>query len=138
MWEIEQHDGFGKRLKDFQKRHRQELANALDNADTFLKALRAGSRPAQIKRGFIHPEPKGVLAFDQSGDGKHLKAIRLYTYPDEDTETVHFITLGDKSTQKEDIKVSSGFVEGLLRSKRTEAQEKQNQPPSNEKNKADG
>lgn len=117
MWSLEPHADFEKKLKLFEKKHRQELKNVLDNLDTFLKALQAGAKPQQVKRGFIHPEPRGVLAFDQKGEGKHLKATRLYAYPDEDTCTIHVITIGDKASQKEDIKLASGFVEGLLRSK---------------------
>lgn len=114
MWKIEYHADFEKRLKKLQKKHRRETRNALSNADTFFRALCAGAQPQNIIRGFIHPEPHGVLAFDQSGEGKHLKATRLYTYPDEFTKTLHFITLGDKASQDGDIRLCSAFVEGLL------------------------
>lgn len=38
---------------------------------------------------------------------------RLYVYLDPEDKTIHLITLGDKRTQKTDIKTASDFVEGL-------------------------
>lgn len=67
----------------------------------------------------MRSEPVGVLAIDQSGPGKgaRLVPLRLYVYPDETDKVLHIIGLGDKSTQKDDIKQSSEFVKGLLRGK---------------------
>lgn len=118
MWEMEWSADFDKRAKKFAKAHRQELLNAVDNVAAFLSDLRGGLTPQQIIRGYIHDEPHGVKGIDESGPGKHKKAIRLYVYPDEETETLYVLTVGDKSTgksQSRDIKTCSEFVEGLLK-----------------------
>lgn len=69
-----------------------------------------GASSIQNRTAFWHL----TKAFDESGEGKHLKATRLYIYPDEPSRTLHVITLGDKSTQDTDIRLASAFVEGLL------------------------
>lgn len=64
------------------KKYRRELKNLLGNLQVDLDALNAGAMPAQIQRGFLHPEPYGVPAIDQRGDGQGLKEFRLDIYPD--------------------------------------------------------
>ena len=118
MWELEQSADFDKRAKKFAKTHRQELRNAVDNAAAYLSDLRAGLTPQQIIRGYIHDEPRGVKAIDESGPGKRKKAIRLYIYPDEETEMFYVLTVGGKGkgkSQGRDIKACSEFVKGLLK-----------------------
>ena len=62
--------------------------------------------------GYIHDEGKGVRAIDQRGGAKgKLRQTRLYVYPDVDAKVLHqIITIGDKSSQREDIKLSADFV----------------------------
>lgn len=76
----------------------------------------------QVKAGFLHPEPQGVLAIDQKGSGKALAETRLYVYPDEDDEIAHVITLGDKRSQPDDIALCRQFV-AELRKKKAEGSE---------------
>ena len=85
----------------------------LKNLATYFAALQCGNKPLQIKYGFIHPEPLGVVALDQSKGGKNLAQTRLYLYPDTDDEILHLITLGDKDSQKDDIKASREYVTQL-------------------------
>jgi hypothetical protein len=120
MWKLSPSTDVEKRLKKYQKKHARELKNVFDNLDTFFKCLEAGAPSTQIHRGFIHPEPAGVLAIDQKGKGSHLKEFRLYIYPDEESETLHLITLGDKNTQPDDIQLCKKFVEALLAEKSSE------------------
>ena len=70
--------------------------------------------PAELKFGFIHPEPYGALAIDQKGGGSGLKQTRLYTYPQKSEEILHLIIVGDKSSQKSDIEFCSQFVKRLI------------------------
>jgi hypothetical protein len=58
------------------------------------------------------PEATGILALAQT---------RLYVYLDRETRTVHLITLGDKGSQRADIKFSSEFVESLNKGKGSES-----------------
>ena len=62
--------------------------------------------------GFLHAEPSGVIAIDQTG-GVKLAATRLYVYLEVETETLYLLTLGDKSTQKDDIKDCKSFVKQI-------------------------
>ena len=126
MWQLVPHDDFQKRQKDFRKKYRREFKNALDNLDTLHKALKAGAKPQQVQRGFIRPEPHGVLAITESGPGKHLKATRLYVFPDESTRLLHVITIGDKASQLADIRTCNAFVDGL-RQRKCEGEERGNQ-----------
>ena len=106
MWTIESQDDVEKRLKKFRKRWRHEVANVFANLETVFKALRLGVKAEQLKKmGFVHSEPKSVLAIDQKGRGKgaRMKQFRLYIYPDEDKQVLHAITLGNKGTQSDDI-----------------------------------
>lgn len=117
MWEMQTSADVEKRARRLSKTHRQELTNVFDNLAAYIGDLRKGLKPQQINRGHIHNELHGVKALDESGPGKHEKAIRLYIYPDEDTETLYVLTIGDKDkrSQQNDIKSCSEFVKGLLK-----------------------
>ena len=113
MWSPDPTAEFEKQYRWYEKKRPNELRAVLDNLDTYLKALQNGTNPAQAKFGFIHPEPKGVLAIDQKGGGGKLKQTRLYVFPDPTEMVVHLITLGDKKSQKDDIQFSGEFVDSL-------------------------
>jgi putative component of toxin-antitoxin plasmid stabilization module len=113
MWALQAEAEYEKRVGKWPKKHRREFGAMHDNLDTFLKALQRGAKLEQIRFGFLHPEPRGVLAIDQKGGGAGLKETRLYTYPNKTAQLVHVITIGDKSTQEADIKYSCEFVDNL-------------------------
>ena len=115
MWQLALSADYERRHKRYVKKRPRELKAALDNLDTFFKALQRGAKPQQIKTGFIHPEPQGVLAIDQKGGGPGLQQTRLYVYPHEETETLHIVILGDKGSQSEDIEFCREFVTDLLK-----------------------
>lgn len=110
-WHLETVEGFASRLKKTKKRHPDAVRAVFSNVDKYLTALNQGSRPRQIRAGFIHPERKGVISIDQSGsDGTQL---RLYVHPE--NFTVYLITIGDKRSQEADIERSHAFVKRLRR-----------------------
>ena len=113
MWQIEPTNLYLRRLKRFHKKFPREARAALDNLDTYVKTLQAGIPPAQVKHGFMHREPAGVVAIDQKGGGVGLKEARLYVYPSTEEFTVFLITLGDKNTQSADIRECTHFVTTL-------------------------
>jgi hypothetical protein len=114
MWDLNPQDGYLRRLRQWPKKHKRELAAVLNNLDTFQKALRQGQRPGQARFGFIHPEPGGVLAIDQKGGGPGLSEARLYIFPDEVQQCLFLITIGDKNTQhQQDIDTCREFVSWL-------------------------
>jgi hypothetical protein len=114
MWSLKPEAEFGKRATKWPKKHHRELLAVYDNLDTFATALRSGAKLEQIKFGFMHSEPRGIIAIDQKGGGAGLKETRLYLYPNKSSQVVHLITLGDKSTQKADIQYACDFVGDLL------------------------
>jgi hypothetical protein len=119
MWVIETTEGYDRRHKTYQKKHPQELQAVLDNLDTYFESLKLGVKPLQIKHGFMHQEPLGVVAIDQKGGGKSLAQTRLYVYPETEREVLYLITLGDKRSQKDDIKTCQAFVDQLRKETRT-------------------
>jgi hypothetical protein len=56
-----------------------------------------------VKVGYVHPEPGGVLAITQQGAGKNAIPLRMYVYPDDEAKTLYLITIGDKKSQHDDI-----------------------------------
>jgi len=116
MWALQPTGEFDKKQRKWPKKYHRELKNMLDNLSTFHRSLCMGGTPqSAAQAGFVHPEPSGVVAVDQSGPGAGLKRTRLYVYPDVDSRTLHLITVGDKSSQGADIKFSREFVAGLLK-----------------------
>ena len=113
MWTLQTEAEYEKRVEKWPKKHRRELAATLDNLDTFFKALQHGAKLEQIKFGFMHREPRGVIAIDQKGGGQGLKETRLYTYPNRPAEIIHVVTIGDKSSQESDIRYTREFVDSL-------------------------
>lgn len=117
MWVLKEPDNaqLQRRTKRFAKTHRQELKNLFDNLHSYLLALKGNLSPQQIIRGYVHNEPRGIKALDESGPGKHRKALRLYIYPETETQTLFVLAVGDKRTQGEDIRECVRFVEGRQR-----------------------
>lgn len=73
MWNVQPEDEYIRRVNRWPKKYRRELLAVHDNLDTFLRALNEGAKLEQAKFGFIHSEPRGVLAIDQKGGGPSLK-----------------------------------------------------------------
>jgi hypothetical protein len=113
MWKIKATDEYQRRLKRYAKNHPRELAAVLDNLDTYFKTLLSGTKPKQAVFGFVHAEPRDVIAIDQKGGGPSLAQTRLYAYPDLSREVLWLITLGDKRSQGSDIAICKDFVARL-------------------------
>lgn len=107
MWDFESTDEFTHRYKRYEKKHQRELLAVLANLDVVQKALRQGANPQKLPCGFLHIEQRGVIAIDQKGGGRNLAQTRLYVYLDRDSRTIHLITLGDKTSQRADIKTAA-------------------------------
>ena len=56
-------------------------------------------------------EPNGVQAIDPRKEAKASSPqARLYVFPDEQSEILHLITLGDKDSQHDDIQYCKSYV----------------------------
>jgi hypothetical protein len=129
MWEPETTADFERQAKWYAKKRPRELRAVLENASTYLKALRNGALPQDKCFCFQHAEPHGVWAItEKGGHGKGLAVTRLYVFPDADTEALYQITIGDKQSQPDDIQFCSEFVADLRRQK----EQDQNEPAKNE------
>lgn len=110
-WRIEPTGAYERAHKHYEKKQPQELKAVLDNLDRYFKTVAQGVHPQFVVAGYIHDEGKGVRALDQKGGGKgKLRQTRLYIYPDFDVKILHLITIGDKNSQREDVKLSADFV----------------------------
>ena len=121
-WKAVECDDYLKRKKDFNKKWPQEMMAIAANLATLFQSLNAGVKPEQLKNfGFVHSEPLGILAITERGvsKGTKPKAIRLYVYADQKTETAHLMLIGDKQPQNQahDIKMCKKYVEDLTASR---------------------
>jgi putative component of toxin-antitoxin plasmid stabilization module len=133
MWTIDDKaDGWQRGYRYYQKKHKRELTAVLVNLETYLAALRAGTKPLQVKFGFIHPEGKGVVAIGEDGRGKSLAATRLYLHADAEDQVVYLITIGDKNSQSRDIKLSHDFVAELQKRKSGRHEQDERDPGESE------
>jgi hypothetical protein len=122
MWTTKANADFDRRKQRFEKDRPRELKVVVVNANKYLQALVQGTPPKQIQGGWVHPEPMDVVAITEKGaneilGGKNkargLIPTRLYLYPEVETETLHTIILGDKTTQSNDIQYCKEYVEAL-------------------------
>jgi hypothetical protein len=113
MWSLEPTTQWNKDRKWYEKKHPDELAAVLENLDRYHQQLNLAPNPRVVQAGYLHPEPCGVVAVDQKGHGSNLQQTRLYTFADPETKTLHLITIGDKRSQSEDIKLSKAFAKDL-------------------------
>jgi putative component of toxin-antitoxin plasmid stabilization module len=125
MWTYSQTSDWIRRQKHFQKKRARKLIAALNNLDAFFKTLEKRVKPREAKFGFVHPEPLGVFAIDQKGGGQSLAQLRAYVDQDEDEEILHLLTIGDKTSQQDDIPTCKQYVAQIRREdKKTDEPEK--------------
>ena len=118
-WDIQETDKFARDKKRYFKKQKNELIATLNNLETYYRTLQKLGNPLQVKAGFIHVEPNGIKAIDQSGSeevlGKKIKLrqTRLYVYPETDTKILHLLKIGDKNSQEDDIKLCRDYVKDI-------------------------
>jgi hypothetical protein len=114
MWNIVPSEQFERDRKFYEKKHKRELVAVLHNLGRYLEQLNQSKSARAVQAGFLHSEQKGVIAIDQKGGGQGLQETRLYTYAEQELKELHLITIGNKNTQSNDVKLASDFVEILL------------------------
>jgi hypothetical protein len=113
MWQIQPTTQWEREQKYYEKKHPNELAAVLRNLHRYVNQLNIAPNARSVMAGYIHPEPKGVVAIDQKGGGSNLQQTRLYIFPDEATNMLYIITIGNKNTQSDDIRCCKQFVDNL-------------------------
>jgi len=123
VWRLEPYSGYENQLKKFSRKHEEEANAALSNLQMYLSVLqRTNNLQLANKESFVHKEPDGMVAIDERGakiakkKGK-LKATRLYVYAYIEGETVHVLGIGDKDSQKQDIKTCGRKVRQINKRK---------------------
>jgi hypothetical protein len=69
-WRQAYTENYERAHRRYGKKHPRELKAVERNLSRYLNALEDGAFPHQVRFGFIHPEPGGVIAIDQSGGGQ--------------------------------------------------------------------
>jgi len=114
-WKLNFTDKYERDHKQYEKKHPDELMAILNNLDFYFSTLDELGNPYLIKAGFIHPESRGIIAIDQKGGKRRVKLqqTRLYVYPDIQGKILHLLTIGDKNSQKMDIKFCVDIVKQI-------------------------
>lgn len=112
-WILVPTNKYMRKYKYYEKRCPREFAAITGNLDTYFETLKKQGNPLQIKAGFIHNEPEGIKGIDQKGGGQKVKLqqARLYVYPNIPNKTLYLLTIGNKKTQREDIKFCQKYVQ---------------------------
>jgi len=113
VWNLYKTDDFHRQSKWYGKKKKNELKAVLDNLDTLFNSLRGGRKPKPFVYGFLHEESSDIIAIDQTGAEFKVAVTRLYVYPDIETETLYLLTIGDKSSQEDDIQACKRFVKQI-------------------------
>src|SRR6266481_3375756 len=112
-WKLVRTDLFERRFEEYQKKHKPQLKAVLANLERYNDYLEAAPFARLISAHFIHPEGGGVIALDEKGYKPKQPPTRLYVYPQQNSKTLYLITVGDKRSQKEDIKDCHQFIDSL-------------------------
>jgi hypothetical protein len=91
----------------------EQLKAVFRNLQRLLEMLEVQPKVHLITANFIHDEHHGVISIDQQGYKPKQPATRLYVYPQQKSCTLYVITIGDKRTQKQDIKDCHKFIKTL-------------------------
>ena len=144
MWEIKTSDEYLRRFKLFDKRKNKrvnELRAVHLNLERYLESLNSGVSPKQIQGGFVHPEPEDVVALTENCPApetdsaplnqKNLVPFRLYLYPDTEQKVLYLLTVGDKTTQPDDIAYCKNLVRKSIRKSQEDHKNPKNKSPKN-------
>lgn len=120
IWQIEATAQYERDAKRYAKKHSAEFLAVMENLEKYVISLEASKHPRLVQFGFLHEEPKGIRAIDQSGGalaggvkrGK-LDQTRLYTYAALESKVLHLLCLGSKTTQAKDIRYAESVVDAL-------------------------
>jgi hypothetical protein len=119
-WQLEATDQFDRDAKRYAKKQPDEYFAVMANLEKYMISLDSASHPRLVQFGFLHEEPKGIRAIDQSGgalaSGRNrvkLSQTRLYTYADLESKVLHLLCLGSKTTQPKDIRYAESVVDAL-------------------------
>ena len=100
------------RFKDYNKKHPQEYAACFDNLNQVVELLGRFGGVKGFQVGFFRSEGKNVYRIGQTGV-KHAQETRLFVHIDEVSRIVRVLTIGDKSSEKDDIRRCHAVAKNL-------------------------
>lgn len=104
MWVVKRDLADENRFKKYAKKHRAEVVSCAKNLEDLEKFLNDGGTLQQAMTfGYFGSEGNDVYRIGQTGV-RSAKETRLYIYAKIIGPEIQVLTIGDKSTQKEDIK----------------------------------
>lgn len=113
-WKLVSTEEYDEAFSDYNENRPNELVAVVANLSKYHDTLMQLEHPQKITGKYVHKESKGVKALDESGSGfNNLQATRLYIYPDVKTKSIYLITIGNKKSQKKDIKFCEVFIDQL-------------------------
>lgn len=115
MWTLQPTALYIRRLKKYMKNFSIETTAALANVARYKAALDDGVPPALITGGYVHPEPRNIKGIDQAGAKGSTHETRLYIYAFEYEERLYLLSIGDKRSQKRDIRECEALVDDILK-----------------------
>lgn len=118
-WTDRVYEEFSERFLSISKKNKLEAQGALANLLFFRGELEKGRMPEQLKHelAFVHSEPLNILAITEKHGARYRtkpKALRIYVFPSLANLIPHVLTMGDKSTQPQDIKHCKATVEKII------------------------
>ena len=103
MWTATKDFAETNRFKHYSKRHPREVASCFSNLDRLLSLLDSGLTLDQLASfRFFSSEGDGIFRIAQTGV-PNSHETRLYVYVATFSSQFHVLTIGDKSTQQDDI-----------------------------------
>lgn len=102
-WLLEFHPRFLRDARWYARRRPGESEAVMRNLTRYQQMLHLAPNPRTIRAGFIHPEPHGMVALDESGSRGSLQATRLYCHPDAARKILRLLAIGSKATQTRDL-----------------------------------
>jgi len=99
MWYIEDGEAIRSGFKKVSKNHPEEYDACFRNLNKILAVLRSGNKIGKFKIGFFRSEGDGLYRVGQTGV-KDSKEVRLYVYPDEESEIIYVLPWGPKNPKK--------------------------------------
>lgn len=101
-WHISLERAELRRLKQWHKRYPREAVACFNNLEKIMGMLNHGIALDVLHTGFFRSEGRGLYRIAQTSV-RHALETRLYVCPDIKTRIVHVLSIGDKSTQHQDI-----------------------------------
>ena len=111
-WALDATHASKNQFAKFNKNHPDEYTSLFANLDKIQGLLRAGHKVGGFHVNFFRSEGDGVYRIGQTGVPGALES-RLYVYPDNESQILHILEIGEKSGQQADIKSAKKKVQEI-------------------------